>query len=209
MSAFHGKGIFLSSSLPSGSRGEEVIPYDAPAIIDAVAAISRVVLRRGGRLVSGGHPTITPVMLTVGEQVGVRRAVDVFQSRWFEEHIPEETEELVKSGVGSSHFVDKEDTKEASLLAMRREIVKTRPVAAVFVGGMDGIVREHDMVGQLLPGVPRIPLRGPGGAAGRLPTSGAGLPQKVEDLLDSRQYPFLASVLVRELERRWAGTLPG
>lgn len=119
-------------------RGEEVRPYDAPAIIDAVAAVSRMVLRSGGRLASGGHPTITPVMLTVGEQVGVRGAVDVFQSRWFEDCISEETTELAKSGVGFVHFVDKEETMEESLAAMRREILKTCPAAAVFVGGMDG-----------------------------------------------------------------------
>lgn len=205
MNGLASKRVFISASLPSGPRGEEVRPYDAPAIIDAVAAISRMVLRSGGGLVSGGHPTITPVMLTVGEQVGVRGAVDVFQSRWFEDCISEDTTELANSGVGFVHFVDKEETMEESLAAMRPEILKTCPVAAVFVGGMDGIFKEHEMVGQLLPDIPRIPIKGPGGAAARLPTNDADVPPGIAALLHSRQYPFLASVLVQELERRCAG----
>lgn len=208
MSSLDGRRVFLSASLPVGSRGEEVRPYDAPAIIDAVAAIGRVVLLSGGRLVSGRHPTITPVMLTVCEQIGVRGAIDIFQSRWFEDRISEETEELAKLGVGRVHFVEKEETMEASLSAMRREMFKTCPMAAVFVGGMDGIVKEHEMVGRFLPGVPRIPVKGPGGAAARLPTKDAHLPSEITDLLDSRQYPFLASVLVQALERKCVGIVP-
>ena len=182
-------------------------PYDPPAIIDAVAAISRAVFRSGGRLVLGGHPTITPVVLTVGEQVGAKGAVDVFQSRWFEDCIPEETYEVAESGVGHVHFVDKRETRDASLLAMRRAILGTRPVAAVFVGGMSGVIEEHEMIGNLLPDAFRIPVKGPGGAAARLQTSDADLPAEVADLLDSRQYPFLASVLVQALGRSRAPTV--
>lgn len=207
MTSLGGKRVFLSSSLPSGARGEEVKPYDPPAIVNAIVAISRAVLRSGGRLVSGGHPTITPVVLTVGEQVGARGAVDVFQSRWFEDCISEETYEMVESGVGSAHFVDRRETRDASLLAMRRAILDTCPVAAVFVGGMSGVFEEHEMVGHVLPDALRIPVKGPGGAAARLPTSGGELPVEVADLLDSREYPFLASVLIEVLVRSCAPTV--
>lgn len=207
MTSLGGKCVFISSSLPSGTRGEEVKPYDPPAIIDAVAAISRAVLRSEGRLVSGGHPTITPVVLTVGEQVGARGAVDVFQSRWFEDCISEETYAMVESGVGHVHFVDKRETRHASLLAMRRAILDTCPIAAVFVGGMNGVIEEHEMVGHLLPDAFRIPVKGPGGAAARLPTSDGDLPAEVADLLESRQYPFFASVLVQALGRSCARTV--
>lgn len=202
MTSLGGRPVFVSSSLPSGTRGDNVKPYDTRAIIDAVAAISRAVFQNGGRIVSGGHPTITPVMLTVGEQVGARGVVDIFQSRWFEDCISEETYEIVESGVGHVHFVDKCETRDASLFAMRRVILDTHPVAAVFVGGMDGIFDEHELVGQLLPDALRIPVKGPGGAAARLPTGDANLPAEVADLIDSREYPFLASVLVQALKRR-------
>lgn len=184
-------------------------PYDPSAIIDAVVAISRAVFRSGGRLVTGGHPTITPVVLTVGEQVGARGAVDVFQSRWFEDCISEETYEMVESGVGYVHFVDRRETMDASLLAMRRAILDTRPVAAVFVGGMSGLFEEHEMVGDVLPDALRIPVKGPGGAAAKLPTSDAGLPVELADLLDSREYPFLASVLIEVLGRSCAPAVRG
>ena len=156
---------------------------------------------------SGGHPTITPVVLTVGEQVGARGAVDVFQSRWFEDCISEETYAMVESGVGHVHFVDKRETRHASLLAMRRAILDTCPIAAVFVGGMNGVIEEHEMVGHLLSDAFRIPVKGPGGAAARLPTSDGDLPAEVADLLESRQYPFFASVLVQALGRSCARTV--
>ena len=209
MTSLGGKCVFISSSLPSGARGEEVKPYDPPAIIDAVAAISRAVFRSGGRLVTGGHPTITPVVLTVGEQVGAKGAVDVFQSRWFEDCISEETYEIVESGVGHVHFVPKRETRDTSLLAMRRAILDTLPVAAVFVGGMSGLFEEHEMVGRVLPEALRIPIKGPGGAAARLPTSDAELPVELADLLDSREYPFLASVLIEVLGRSCAPAVRG
>ena len=207
MTSLGGKRVFISSSLPSGARGEEVKPYDPSAIIDAVVAISRAVFRSGGRLVTGGHPTITPVVLTVGEQAGAKGAVDVFQSRWFEDCISEETYEIVKSGVGRVHFVDRRETMDASLLAMRRAILDTRPVAAVFVGGMSGLFEEHEMVGHVLPDALRVPVKGPGGAAAKLPTSDAELPVELADLLDSREYPFLASVLIEVLGRSCAPTV--
>ena len=204
MTSLGGRRVFISSSLPFGARGEEVKPYDPPAIIDAVAAISRAVFRSGGRLVSGGHPTITPVMLAVGEQVGATGAIDVFQSRWFEDCISEETYEMVESGVGRVHFVDKRETRDASLLAMRRAILDTRPVAAVFVGGMNGVIEEHEMVGHLLPDVFRIPVKGPGGAAARLPTSDEDVPAEVADLLDHGNTHFLRPCS----SKRWGDHVP-
>ena len=116
---------------------------------------------------------------------------------------------MVESGVGYVHFVDRRETMDASLLAMRRAILDTRPVAAVFVGGMSGLFEEHEMVGDVLPDALRIPVKGPGGAAAKLPTSDAGLPVELADLLDSREYPFLASVLIEVLGRSCAPAVRG
>ena len=74
-----------------------------------------------------------------------------------------------------------------------------RVAGAVFVGGMDDVEEEYQMVGHMLPTVPRIPVRGPGGAAARLQTTDAEVPKQLARQLGSRTYPFLSSKIVVHL----------
>lgn len=53
----------------------------------------------------------------------MKGAVDVFQSRWFEEQITRETLALEDSGFGSIHWRPKDPTQEASLQAMREAML--------------------------------------------------------------------------------------
>lgn len=187
--------IFLSASFPSGERGREVEPYDPSAIADAVTAISRAALLSDGHLLFGGHPTITPLILLIGTELEVKGRVDIFQSRWFEHQITDETWRLIRSEVGRIHWTQRRENLKSSLHYMREEMLQSsRPAAAVFVGGMSGILDEYEAFGRLHQGVPRIGLTGPGGAAARLPIE--ELPPSSRIDVTSRHYPFVASRII-------------
>src|SRR5262245_6758103 len=98
-----GPRVFLSASFPSGKDGEPYQPYDVGAIADAATAVVRAVLRSGGRIVFGGHPAISPLVLQVAAELGRREVVDVYQSRSFEDVIPAETTRLIEHGFAVPH----------------------------------------------------------------------------------------------------------
>ena len=200
MTSLADRHVFLSASFPSGERGDDVRPFDASGIADAVTAIVRAVLLNGGKLLFGGHPTITPLVLMIGTELKVQKAIDIFQSRWFSEQITSETWRLAESEVGTIHWTPRCTSLEESLEEMRRQMFNfVVPVGAVFVGGMSGIWAEYELVGNIRPGVPRIPVTGPGGAAAQLPSSGEDVPETLRGKIGSRHYPFVASLLVEAL----------
>ena len=203
MASLADRHVFLSASFPSGQRAEDVRPFDAAAIADAVTAVVRSVLLGGGKLLFGGHPTITPIVLLIGNELGVRHAVDIFQSEWFREELTDETVGLIESGVGEIHWTPARPTREASLGLMRERMLKfTQPAGAVFIGGMSGIRDEYAEFARACPGVPRFPLIGPGGAAAQLSIEERELPANMLERLRSRHYPFVASQIVASLETR-------
>lgn len=199
MTGLERHSVFLSASFPSGPRAAGFEPFDPGAIADAVTALVRAVLVAKGRLLFGGHPTITPLVLMVASELHIKDAVDVFQSRWFEEQVTRETRALEDAGFGSIHWMPKSPTREASLQTMREAMLghKRKLVAGVFVGGMEGVVEEFELFPQFQPGVPRVSLVGPGGAAAKLPLAEAR--SVLGEHVTSRRYPFLASVLVGRL----------
>ena len=200
MTSLANRHVFLSASFPSGERARDVRPFDAAAIADAVTAVVRAVLRSDGKLMFGGHPTITPIVLLIGTELGVRHAVDIFQSEWFREEVTEETVALIESGVGAIHWTPARRTREASLGVMRTQMLSfTRPAGAVFIGGMPGIRDEYAEFGRVCPGVPRLPILGPGGAAAQLSIEKEGLPDALVENLGSRHYPFVASQIIASL----------
>ena len=189
--------VFLSAGFPSGERGQRFRPFDAAAIAEAVTAIVRAVLANGGKLLFGGHPTITPLVLMIGTELRVRQAVDVFQSEWFKDQITTETLCLYGSEIGRIHWTRRCTSRDQSLQEMRQRMFDFVELdGAVFVGGMEGIIDEYEYVGSVLPGVPRIPIAGPGGAAARLPTEAGDLPARLQQWVGSRRYPFVASLIV-------------
>ena len=199
MTSLAGKHVFLSASFPSGERGQKFEPYSAGAIADAVSAVVRAVLRNEGKLLFGGHPTITPMVLLIGCELGVKDAVDVFQSKWFEGSITEETLRLVETGVGEIHWTAKRDILPDSLALMREEMFNFgQPAGAVFVGGMEGILDEYEMFGRRWRGIPRVPLAAAGGAAASLEID-KGLPEELVERVASRHYPLVASLIVEAL----------
>ena len=180
MRSIAGRYVFLSASFPSVERSKE-FRFDASATADAVTAVVRAVLANKRKLLIGGHPTITPLVLMIGKEVGAEYAVDVFQSRWFESEISEETEELFHSGVGTIHWTPEHESEDKSLRCMRKNMLDfVEPVGAVFVGGMSGIWEEYALVANRWRDVPLIPIAGPGGATAFLTERPCDLPPSVK-----------------------------
>lgn len=191
--------VFLSASFPSGVRARAFPPADPAAVTDAVTAVARAVLGANGRLVFGGHPTITPLVLLVAASRGSQNRVDVFQSQWFEHEIPEETLRLEELGFGRIHWTGAGASLAASLQTMREEMfTQAQPVGAVFIGGMEGILDEWELFTRLAAGRPRLPVATPGGAAAQL-VEQSDLPPELAAELSSPHYPALARRLVEHL----------
>ena len=189
----HQATIFLSASFPSGKCGERFTPYDPSGIADAVSAFSRAVLGSNGTLAFGGHPTITPLVLMISRELRVKGSVTVFQSDWFREFRLPEIDEIENEKLGFVEWTPRGvDDREGSLRIMRKAMIQYRRYAgALFIGGMEGISAEYDMVKELVPQTPCVPVAGPGGAAARLPKEDCEALGLVA-FECSRAYPYMA-----------------
>ena len=158
--------IFLSASVPVLGRGNYFESADPFLIQMAVREFLTLALGRR-RIVWGGHPAITPMVWAVCEDLGVpySNAVVLYQSRFFEEIFPEENAHFA-----NVTFVDPVDNdREASLLAMRRAMLSRDDLtAAVFIGGMEGVLAEHQLFTELHPSARVLAVPSPGGAAREL-----------------------------------------
>lgn len=192
MNSLSGRKIFLSASFPHGPRGERFPPAQPSAIADAVTSVVRAVFEADGRLVFGGHPTISPLVLLVAREYGRRDAVDIYQTRSYEDIVPEETKRLAK-GYGALHWTD--NVGEESLALMRETMLRDRPRAGVFIGGMEGVVDEF----ALLADAPRFVIAAPGGAAQQLARQATEWqpPAGFEDYVESPVYPVVAAAIMR------------
>lgn len=153
--------IFLSASVPI--REPFVADSRPQAIQAAINALAQVVLGRK-KLIWGGHPAITPLLWSAAQSVGVEYAVavELFQSRLFEDDFPQENKHF--SNVTYVDAVEKD--KDKSLLAMRQAMVRSTEFdAAVFIGGMEGIADEYELFTTHYPNAVCIPISQTGGAS--------------------------------------------
>jgi hypothetical protein len=196
-----GRTIFLSASVPSEKRAEKYWRVeDAPLQIDdAVTALCRALFSRGGQLVFGGHPAISPlVAMVAGEYAGEKEdagpatresLVRIYQSRAFEGSLPDETLLMYRLGYAELQWVDKvgderfqpEDPSSVLLVAnslrvMREKMIEeSKPQAMVCIGGMEGVEEEFAIFRQKIPSAPVYALETTGGASAILaaqPASG-------------------------------------
>lgn len=164
--------VFLSASIPDPDRWSG--DYDAYEITDAVVAITKAVLAASGRVVCAAHPTIAPLLVTVANDFprADRPHVVVYQSRLFEDRIPDEIDELAKPGVGDVVWTDAapgespDGERHKSLEILRQRMLdESDPAAAIFVGGMEGILDEFEMFLERYPDRPTYAFGKPGGEA--------------------------------------------
>lgn len=155
--------IFLSASVPDPNAPHFLGEGDSSAITAAVSALLYVTLGRR-RLVWGGHPAITPMVwaFTEAMRVDYGQWVKLYQSRIFEDDFPDETK-LFQNVV----FTDAvSNDRTASLSLMRNRMIdETDYAAAVFVGGMGGVMDEFRLFRAKAPSAAILPIVSTGGAA--------------------------------------------
>lgn len=153
----------------------------------AVAALTRVALNRGVRLVFGAHPTISPMMLQAARDMKAdEESILVFQSDAYRPILPQSTLSLANWSRGrliliqalpEAPFVPtpgpqalrRLDPFPNSLRFMRELMISVPGVlGAVFIGGMNGVEDEADLFAQRHPSLPRYALGSTGSAAARL-----------------------------------------
>ena len=93
------------------------------------------------------------------------KAVVLYQSKFFAEMFPEENRRF-----GNVEYVDAvPNDREGSLLRMRKVMLSRNDlVAAVFIGGMEGIFSEYDLFREFHPGAAILLVPAAGGAARQL-----------------------------------------
>jgi hypothetical protein len=159
------RAIFLSASVPAIGRGNFFETADPFLIQTAVREFVSVAL--GRRLIIwGGHPAITPMVWAVCEDLGVSfaNAIVLYQSKFFK-IFPEENKRF-----GNVVYVDAVDeNREQSLLRMRKDMLSRNDLeSAVFIGGMEGVLEEHDLFRQFHPKANVLTVPSAGGAARQL-----------------------------------------
>ncbi len=210
-----GKKIFLSASFPKKDRDQKFYESANPFnITDAVVALARAVFSRSGKIVFGGHPTISPLMLSVAKNFFSYYKEDedipmvyIYQSKIFENIIPDNTEELKKEGIGEMKWTKAvNNDRNESLTEMRtRMIMDEDVICGIFIGGMEGIKEELDIC--INKGIPVYCLGSTGGNSqilGENILSGEiKIPFKykevtAEELLNSKQYPYIISKILSD-----------
>lgn len=154
--------IFLSASVPRPGRGHFHETADPFLIQFAVRELMTVTLGRR-QIVWGGHPAITPMIWAICSDLGVTysTAVHLFQSRFFSSEFPEENDNFSNLTV-----IDAVEGDQAASLARMREAMLTGPYhAAVFIGGMEGVLVEYELFSRMHPEALVLPIFAPGGAA--------------------------------------------
>jgi hypothetical protein len=187
-----GQAVFLSASVPDPARDAQFsqIADAAFHVEQAVISLARAVFSEGGRLVFGGHPSISPLVAIVageyrapnlaeGSEERAPPQVVIYQSEAFRESIPHDTHLLIRLGLAEERWIEAIDGERfipgegpghaqcpRSLDAMRARMIKeTDPVAMVCIGGMEGLLIEAEMFGSQEEHRPVFTLARTGGAA--------------------------------------------
>jgi hypothetical protein len=178
--------IFLSASIPD--RDPYVRDSDHLAIREAVLALVAVTVRER-RLVFGGHPAISPLVEHAARSLNAVDNIDIFQSEWFRNVIPPEARAFQ-----NLQWTPSGANRDDSLDIMRQQMIRSQPFyAAVFIGGMEGILVECRLFKQIHPNALVFPIASTKGASLMLWDSGEG-PQeagKRNALLHDKKYRAL------------------
>jgi hypothetical protein len=178
--------IFLSASIPD--RDPYVRDADPLAIREAVLALVAVTVRER-RLVFGGHPAISPLVEHAARSLTAVDNVDIFQSEWFRNVIPPEA-----SAFRNLHWTLPGRNRDESLDIMRQQMIHSQPFcAAVFIGGMEGILEECRLFKLIHPDARIFPIASTKGASLMLWDAGEGPqdPGMRHTLLHDKKYRAL------------------
>jgi hypothetical protein len=188
-SKLQSRTVFLSASVPNRPPWPEARSRPSGALIrSAVISITKRTVYEGGSLVFGGHPSISPFILSVAEDYlaaadegpEVGQSIFIYQSKAVPAALrPEATAKLVALGgrlvdtdAQNDEKFDPDLTQEQcieSLRHMRERMLKeTDPVGMIVIGGMEGILRECLVFRRMFPKRPIWVLESTGGMAHQL-----------------------------------------
>ncbi len=189
--------IFLSASVPDPERAPEFArTADSVAITSAVSALLFVTLGRRP-LVWGGHPAITPMVWEVARSMELDYGtwVKLYQSKHWEDKFPEDNDRFGNV----TYTPDINHDRERSLRLMRQTMFRENEfIAAVFIGGMKGILDEYELFRERQPQAKLLPVASTGGAAATL----VGPDVRIEEELDYVRF-FHQRLDVSPRERRY------
>jgi len=182
----------------------------------AVIAITRVALKRDVRLVFGAHPSISPLVLQVAQDLHARADdILVFQSAAYAGEIPGSTLDLADWSCGELILTSEQHeptllTARSKLkrlnryqqsLAFMRRLMADVPglVGAAFVGGMRGVEKEAGVVANSHPNLNRYAFESTGGAAARLGQGFSGTLAHPDVFRVTPSYTVAASMMLDDL----------
>lgn len=188
--------VFLSASVPLPGRNERFLKSaDVIAIREAIKGLVEVVVQRG-TLVFGGHPAITPMIALLLRSYGndAKKRVILYQSEYFANKFPQETDEFIDLRLTPAHA----KSRKRSLERMRRHMIEDTPFqAAVFIGGMEGVLDEYELFKKRHPNAFCWPIASTGAAAREIFVA-EGRPQS-KRLLSEMTYATLFRELLSEV----------
>jgi hypothetical protein len=188
--------VFLSASVPLPNRDRRFMESaDVIAIRESVKALVTEIIPKGA-IVFGGHPAITPLIALLLRGLGPdgARRVILYQSAFFTQQFGKENDEFLDVRIVPAVL----NSRDESLRAMRARMIGDTPFdAGVFIGGMEGVLDEYSLFGQLHPRAARWPIASTGAAAKELfDEQGARRPELFADEIT---YSTLFRHLVSEL----------
>jgi SLOG cluster2 len=173
--------VGLSGAVPDRKDWSE--PAMDRGILEFVALLSGIVIKYGGRIVHGCHPTFTPVILRQARQQGAKRSRKpvtlIMSDLWARDLKPKDIEEMtdvaefvVTKKVGDGGPADV-STRNHSLSVMRRVLIEAQNVMVAVGGKMhsaDGMVPgvSEEMTLAAQKGIPRFLIGGLGGFARKM-----------------------------------------
>lgn len=173
--------VGLSGAVPDRKDWSE--PAMDRGILEFVALFSGLVLKYGGRIVHGSHPTFTPIILRQARQHAANRArkpVTLVMSDLWARELPKEdvqslsdvAEFVVTRKMGDGGTEDPE-TRNRSLSAMRRVLIDAQNIMVAVGGKMHSGDGKIPGVGEEMKlaqkkGIPRFLVAGLGGFTRKL-----------------------------------------
>jgi hypothetical protein len=179
----HTEAVFLSAGVPDPRRcSAQAKTANSAVIASAVLGLIHTVLGRRP-LVWGGHPAITPMIAIAAERMGMdcSQWVTLYQSRYFESAYPADNDRF-----RNVSYVDavRGDVDQSLRQLRLRMFASHQFSAAVFIGGMQGIVDEFDLFQRHHLHARVVPLLSTGGATAELSTRLGSVQSDLQDDLD-------------------------
>ncbi len=158
--------IFLSASIPTQGR-EFFGTEDVVAIREAVMAFTKVCMEKHLPFYFGGHPAITPLVWEIAKDylcLEFKRLIYIYQSSFFIGSTPKEVEYFE-----NVIWTERKNTIQDSIKCMREQMFSENETSvAVFIGGMQGVLDEYELIKSYYPKIKVLPMATTGAASEQL-----------------------------------------